>query len=80
MQYGFIIPGGDIHTIIQLAQEAEAAGWDGVFYWDGICIEGAGQMYDPWVTLAAIALSTKRVRIGVMLTPPSRRRPWKRRY
>ena len=34
-------------------------------------------MYDPWLMLAAIALRTKHVRIGAMLTPPSRRRPWK---
>ena len=31
MQYGFVIPGGDVHTIPQLAVEAEEAGWDGVF-------------------------------------------------
>ena len=77
MQYGFILPGGDIHTIIELASEAEAAGWDGVFYWDAISIESAGFMYDPWLTLAAIAMHTKRVRIGAVLTPLSRRRPWK---
>lgn len=77
MRYGFIIPGGDLRTIIELAVEAEAAGWDGVFYWNGICIEGVGQMHDPWVTLAAIAMRTERVRIGAVLTPPSRRRPWK---
>ncbi len=77
MQYGFIIPGGEIHTIVEMACEAEAAGWDGVFYWDGICIQGVGLMYDPWVVLAAIALRTSRVRIGAILTPLSRRRPWK---
>jgi alkanesulfonate monooxygenase SsuD/methylene tetrahydromethanopterin reductase-like flavin-dependent oxidoreductase (luciferase family) len=77
MQYGFIIPGGDLNTIIELAREAETTGWDAFFYWDGICIEGAGPMYDPWVVLAAIAMQTKRIRIGAMLTPPSRRRPWK---
>ncbi len=77
MRYGFIIPGGDLETIIALAQEAEAAGWDGVFYWDGIYIESAGPMYDPWVVLGAIALRTERVRIGAILTPVSRRRPWK---
>ncbi len=77
MRYGFIIPRGDVHTIIELAVAAEAAGWDGVFYWDGICIEGAGPIFDPWVVLGAIALRTSRVRIGAMLTPPSRRRPWK---
>jgi hypothetical protein len=77
MKYGFIIPGGDLHTIIELAKDAEEAGWDGVFYWDGIYIKDAGLMYDPWITLAAIAMSTKRVKIGAVLTPVSRRRPWK---
>ncbi len=77
MRYGFIIPRGDLTTILDLAGDAEAAGWDGVFYWDGIYIEGAGPMYDPWVVLGAIAQRTTRVRIGAILTPPSRRRPWK---
>ncbi|HZR41346.1 MAG TPA: LLM class flavin-dependent oxidoreductase [Ktedonobacteraceae bacterium] len=77
MQYGFIIPGGDLQTIIELTCEAEVAGWDGVFYWDGICIGAVGLMYDPWVTLAAMAMRTQRVRIGAVLTPVSRRRPWK---
>jgi alkanesulfonate monooxygenase SsuD/methylene tetrahydromethanopterin reductase-like flavin-dependent oxidoreductase (luciferase family) len=36
MQYGFILPHGDIDTLAELAHEAEEAGWDGVFYWDGI--------------------------------------------
>jgi len=77
MQYGFIIPGGDLDSIIELACEAEEAGWDGIFYWDGIYIEGAGPMYDPWAVLAAIAMRTRRIRMGLILTPPSRRRPWK---
>jgi len=77
MQYGVIIPGGDLDTILALATEAEAAGWDGVFYWDGINIPAAGPMYDPWVVLAAIATRTERVRIGAIITPVSRRRPWK---
>ena len=77
MQYGFILPGGDLHTLLELAYEAEEAGWDGVFYYDAICIEGAEPMYDPWIVLAAMAMRTKRVRIGAVLTPVSRRRPWK---
>jgi Luciferase-like monooxygenase len=77
LRYGFIIPGGEAHEIVAMAREAEDAGWDGVFYWDGIYIESAGPMFDPWAILAAIAIQTRRVRIGAMLTPVSRRRPWK---
>jgi alkanesulfonate monooxygenase SsuD/methylene tetrahydromethanopterin reductase-like flavin-dependent oxidoreductase (luciferase family) len=75
--YGFVIPQGEIREIAELAHEAEDAGWDGVFYWDGIYIEGAGDIYDPWVVLAAMAMRTERVRLGALLTPPARRRPWK---
>ena len=77
MQYGFIIPSGDIHAIVEMAGEAEEAGWDGVFYYDCIAIPGAERVYDPWVVLAAMAMRTRRARIGVILTPVSRRRPWK---
>jgi hypothetical protein len=77
MRYGFVIPGGDMATIVEAAVEAERAGWDAFFYWDGIYIESAGPMFDPWVTLAAIAVRTERIHIGAMLTPVPRRRPWK---
>lgn len=76
MRYGFVIPGGDARLSAELAAEAEAAGWDGVFVPDGIYIENF-PTYDPWVVLAAIAMRTQRVRIGPMLTPVPRRRPWK---
>ncbi|GHO49406.1 LLM class flavin-dependent oxidoreductase [Ktedonospora formicarum] len=77
MQYGFVIPIGDIHTIAELAQLGEEAGWDGMFYWDGIYIESMPEMYDPWVVMAAMAMRTQRVRLGAIITPLSRRRPWK---
>lgn len=76
INYGFIIPGGDIHTVAELAAEAEAAGWDGAFYWDGINIQDT-PTNDPWVTMAAMAMRTKRVRLGAIVSPLSRRRPWK---
>jgi alkanesulfonate monooxygenase SsuD/methylene tetrahydromethanopterin reductase-like flavin-dependent oxidoreductase (luciferase family) len=59
-----------LHAIAELAQEAERAGWDGFFIWDSF----SGQ--DPWVLLATVALATKHIRFGPMLTAPSRRRPW----
>jgi len=81
MQYGFIIPNGDARTITELAHETEAAGWDGVFIPDCIYIDTASDpvmpAFDPWVVLAAMAMRTERVRLGTMLTPVSRRRPWK---
>lgn len=76
MQYGIIVTTGDPRTVADLAAEAEAAGWDGVFYWDGIAV-GTADTYDPWVVMAAMAMRTERVRLGAIVTPPSRRRPWK---
>ena len=82
MRYGFIIyTAGDINAIVDLAVEAEAVGWDGVFYWDGIFLERHAQagdhIYDPWIVLAAIAARTTTIRIGSVLTPLPRRRRWK---
>jgi alkanesulfonate monooxygenase SsuD/methylene tetrahydromethanopterin reductase-like flavin-dependent oxidoreductase (luciferase family) len=76
MQFGFIVTTGDPRTIAELAAEAEQSGWDGVFYYDAIAI-GEAEMYDPWVVMAAMAMRTERVRLGAIVTPPSRRRPWK---
>src|SRR2546423_2050517 len=81
MRYGIVLSLGDARGLIDLACEAEAAGWDAVFVADAIGI-GTDQFpdmpwFDPWVVLAAIAVRTERIRIGTLLTPPSRRRPWK---
>ena len=76
LRYGFLIPTGGPREVAELAREAEGASWDGAFYWDGIAI-GEMDTYDPWVVMAAMAMRTERVRIGAMLTPPARRRPWK---
>jgi alkanesulfonate monooxygenase SsuD/methylene tetrahydromethanopterin reductase-like flavin-dependent oxidoreductase (luciferase family) len=77
VNYGFIIPKGDPRTVAELAREVEQAGWDGAFYWDGIYVGDRWEIYDPWVVMAAMAVRTERVRLGAMLTPPARRRPWK---
>jgi alkanesulfonate monooxygenase SsuD/methylene tetrahydromethanopterin reductase-like flavin-dependent oxidoreductase (luciferase family) len=82
MKYGFVIEGGDANGASQLAQEAETAGWDGVFIADAIDI-GMGKnsppfsWFDPWIVLAAMAMRTDRIRIGTLITPVPRRRPWK---
>ena len=71
MQYGLTLPNIEPRVIATLAQEAEQAGWDGIFVWDTIL------SFDPWVSLAAVAMCTERIRIGTLITPVSRRRPWK---
>ena len=76
MRYGVILTAGDPQAVADLAARAEAAGWDGVFYFDAIAI-GAMELYDPWVVMAGIAARTSRLRIGALVTPPARRRPWK---
>ena len=70
MKFGFVVPGGDVDTLIDFAQEIEAAGWDAVFVADGV------YGTDAWISLAAIAVKTQRIRLGPLITPPSRCRPW----
>ena len=71
MKYGFTLPQGDARTAAALAREAEIAGWDGFFVWEPVW------GIDPWVSLAAAAMVTQHIRLGTMVTPVSRRRPWK---
>ena len=81
MQCGVYVPNfgafGSARTLADVAADAEAAGWDGVFIWDHIARPFSTDLVDPWVALAAIALRTTRVRIGALVTPLPRRRPWK---
>ncbi|MBI5880124.1 MAG: LLM class flavin-dependent oxidoreductase [Chloroflexi bacterium] len=83
MHYGIGIPNGsihaDLHTLVGFAQLAEQSGWDGVFLEDYIVWQSHQDVptYDPWVVLAAMAMVTTRVRLGVMVSALPRRRPWK---
>lgn len=71
MKYGFVIPSGDAHTVANLAQTAEFAGWDAIFVWEPVW------GIDAWISLTAAAMVTERIRLGTMITPISRMRPWK---
>ena len=83
MLYAVSLPNFDEHwhprTLARLAREAEEVGWDGFFIWDHMLFNPYKGLAisDPWVALAAIALNTQRIRIGPMVTPLPRRRPWK---
>jgi alkanesulfonate monooxygenase SsuD/methylene tetrahydromethanopterin reductase-like flavin-dependent oxidoreductase (luciferase family) len=67
----------DPHTLAELAQLAEESGWDGLFIEDYITHWCGAETYDPWVSLAAMAVQTKQIRLGTTVTPVPRRRPWK---
>jgi alkanesulfonate monooxygenase SsuD/methylene tetrahydromethanopterin reductase-like flavin-dependent oxidoreductase (luciferase family) len=62
-------------VVAELAQLAEARGWDGFFVWDHIRYRAPVRaVADPWVTLAAVAYATNELRLGPMVTPLARRR------
>jgi Luciferase-like monooxygenase len=71
MRCGFVLPFGDARTAADFAHEAERAGWDGFFVWEPVW------GIDAWVALTAAAMRTERIRLGTLLTPLSRMRPWK---
>ena len=82
MKFGLMLPNkgrlyGHPDTLIDLAISADQAGWDGFFIWDHIGGGGISPTVDPWLCLGAIANQTETLRVGTMVTPLSRRRPWK---
>lgn len=84
LHFGVLIPNfgescGFVADLVELAVEAEESGWDGFFLFDHIAHSGGTPLpiVDPWVALGAIAVKTKRIRLGPLATPVARRRPWK---
>ena len=82
MRYSLFLPIfdalADPRVVARLSAEAEEAGWDGVFVWDHVNYrEPVVEVADPWITLAAMAMATERLRLGPMITPLPRRRPAK---
>lgn len=67
----------DPRVVARLAAEAEEAGWDGCFVWDQLCWQERHAIADPWITMAAIATATERLRFGPMVSVLPRRRPAK---
>jgi alkanesulfonate monooxygenase SsuD/methylene tetrahydromethanopterin reductase-like flavin-dependent oxidoreductase (luciferase family) len=82
MKFGLTMPPfgpyADPNYLASIAQEAEAAGWDGFFIWDHVVYDQPYHpLVDPWIALAAIAARTARMRMGPMVTSLARRHPWK---
>ena len=81
MKFAVFVPQfGDLadpRLLAELATEADEAGWDGFFLWDHVNYhEPATHVLDPWISLAAVACATTRLRLGALVTPLARRRPW----
>ncbi|PJI93250.1 LLM class flavin-dependent oxidoreductase [Luteimicrobium subarcticum] len=75
MRYGIVASSGTARQVVDLAVEAERAGWDGFFTWDGVSI-GPLDTWDPWAVLAAAAVRTERVTLGALVVAVPRRRAW----
>jgi hypothetical protein len=71
MKFGLALPYNQTRKIARWAQEAEERGWDGLFLGDAVWCE------DPMIALAAAAVGTSRIRLGVLVVPVPLRRPWK---
>jgi alkanesulfonate monooxygenase SsuD/methylene tetrahydromethanopterin reductase-like flavin-dependent oxidoreductase (luciferase family) len=82
VQHGVALPiggeCGDPRVVVALGEAAEAAGWDGVFLEDYVFYQGAPTRptCDPWAVLAALAVRTRRVKLGIGVAALPRRRPW----
>ena len=70
MRYGFVLPFGDAAEVADAAALAEGSGWDALFVWEAVW------GVDAWVALTAAAMRTSTLRLGTMLTPVPRIRPW----
>ncbi len=86
MKHGVYVPNfgeyADPERLLSLARSTEESGWDGFFLYDHLVDDAYGMapgdpIADPWILLAAIAASTRRIRLGPMVTPVARRRPAK---
>jgi alkanesulfonate monooxygenase SsuD/methylene tetrahydromethanopterin reductase-like flavin-dependent oxidoreductase (luciferase family) len=71
IKYGFVIPFGDARMVAELARQAEEAGWDGIFRPEPVW------HIDAWICLTAAAMTTERVRLGTLISPLPRMRPWR---
>jgi hypothetical protein len=84
VKFGVYVPNGwaygSVSAITDLAVAAESAGWESFFVWDHLLFGGEIPVVDSQIALAAVAAATspdRLRRIGSLVTPLARRRPWK---
>jgi alkanesulfonate monooxygenase SsuD/methylene tetrahydromethanopterin reductase-like flavin-dependent oxidoreductase (luciferase family) len=70
MRFAFVVPMASEPEFVDLAVLGEQHGWDMVFTWE------AAYRCDAWATLAAAAMCTDTIRLGTLITPAARYRPW----
>ncbi len=70
MRMGVVLPFLDAAEVAEAAVLAEQHGWDGIFLAETVW------GIDAWVALTAAAMRTSQIRLGTMLTPLARFKPW----
>lgn len=68
-------PLADPRAIARLARAAEASGWDGLSMWDSLGLSMGTVAADLFVTLAAVAVETQRLKLITSIVAVARRRP-----
>src|SRR6202167_484548 len=70
--------GADYQTLLAVAREVEASGFDALFRSDHFLTMGGDGLPGPsdaWVTLAGLARETSRIRLGTLVTSATFRLP-----
>ena len=80
MKHALYVPNygewGCPNKLLELARSADESGFDGFFLWDHVNPVNVVAI-DTISVLSAVATVTKNIKIGPMITPIARRRPWK---
>jgi F420-dependent oxidoreductase-like protein len=71
-------PTQSFEDVLQIARHAEASGWDGLWYADHFMPDGdvtSAPWPEAWTSLAGLAVSVPRIRLGTLVTGNTYRHP-----